>query len=283
MLKINRALLSVSDKSDLIVLAKKLVENNVNILSTGGTHKALSNENISVTEVSDVTKFPEIMNGRVKTLHPKIHGGILGRRGTDEKVMDQYDIHPIDLLVVNLYPFKETIRNKDVEINKAIENIDIGGPAMIRAAAKNHENIIVIVDPDDYSEFIKKYENHELTLEYRQYLATKAFGHTASYDVAIYQYFNSTILKNNISDQFFYTGNLITQLRYGENPHQNAAFYSDDVNFDQNTATVTYDQNKIDSKALAEAINAATDYDVSDKKAEEKKSGSFLGRFFGSS
>ena len=114
-----------------------------------------------MTEVSDVTKFPEIMNGRVKTLHPKIHGGILGRRGTDEKVMDQYDIHPIDLLVVNLYPFKETIRNKDVEINEAIENIDIGGPAMIRAAAKNHENIIVLVDPDDYSEFIKKYENHD--------------------------------------------------------------------------------------------------------------------------
>jgi phosphoribosylaminoimidazolecarboxamide formyltransferase/IMP cyclohydrolase len=187
-----------------------------------------------VTEVSDVTNFPEIMNGRVKTLHPKIHGGILGRKGTDDKVMDQHDIHPIDLLVVNLYPFKETIRNKDVEINEAIENIDIGGPAMIRAAAKNHENIIVLVDPDDYSEFIKKYENHELTLEYRQYLAAKAFGHTASYDAAIYQYFNSTILKNNISDQFFYTGNLITKLRYGENPHQNAAFYSDDMNFDQN-------------------------------------------------
>tara|TARA_B100001059_G_scaffold142339_1_gene142262 strand:- start:3833 stop:5386 length:1554 start_codon:yes stop_codon:yes gene_type:complete len=234
MLKINRALISVSDKSDLIVLAKKLAKNNVNILSTGGTHKALSKENISVTEVTDVTEFPEIMNGRVKTLHPKIHGGILGRKGIDDKVMDQHGIHPIDLLIVNLYPFKKTIRNNDVEINEAIENIDIGGPAMIRAAAKNHENIIVIVDPDDYSEFIKKYENHEITLEYRQYLATKAFGHTASYDAAIYQYFNSSILKNNISDQFFYTGNLITKLRYGENPHQSAAFYSDDINFDQN-------------------------------------------------
>ena len=118
MLKINRALLSVSDKSDLIVLAKKLVENNVNILSTGGTHKALSNENISVTEVSDVTKFPEIMNGRVKTLHPKIHGGILGRRGTDEKVMDQYDIHPIDLLVVNLILSKKQLEIKMLKLIK---------------------------------------------------------------------------------------------------------------------------------------------------------------------
>mgnify|MGYP003310055141 FL=1 len=227
--KINRALISVSDKDKLIPFAKELDQNKVEIISTGGTYNYLSTNKISAIEISNITNFPEIMDGRVKTLHPKIHGGILGREKIDDEIMDQHDIEKINLLAVNLYPFKETIKKPHISINEAIENIDIGGPAMIRAAAKNHENVVVLVDPNDYEDFIKKYEHNEITIEYRQYLAAKAFGHTASYDAAINQYFNKEILKITYPDQLIYSGNIQSKLRYGENPHQTAAFYKDDM------------------------------------------------------
>jgi len=227
--KINRALISVSDKDKLIPFAKELDQNKVEIISTGGTYNYLSTNKISAIEISNITNFPEIMDGRVKTLHPKIHGGILGREKIDDEIMDQHDIEKINLLAVNLYPFKETIKKPDISINEAIENIDIGGPAMIRAAAKNHENVVVLVDPNDYEDFIEKYEHNEITTEYRQYLAAKAFGHTASYDAAINQYFNKEILKITYPDQLIYSGNIQSKLRYGENPHQTAAFYKDDM------------------------------------------------------
>ena len=227
--KINRALISVSDKDKLIPFAKELDQNKVEIISTGGTYNYLSTNKISAIEISNITNFPEIMDGRVKTLHPKIHGGILGRKKIDDEIMDQHDIEKINLLAVNLYPFKETIKKHDISINEAIENIDIGGPAMIRAAAKNHENVVVLVDPSDYEDFIEKYEHNEITIEYRQYLAAKAFGHTASYDAAINQYFNKEILKITYPDQLIYSGNIQSKLRYGENPHQTAAFYKDDM------------------------------------------------------
>ena len=227
--KINRALISVSDKDKLIPFAKELDQNKVEIISTGGTYNYLSINKISAIEISNITNFPEIMDGRVKTLHPKIHGGILGREKIDDEIMDQHDIEKINLLAVNLYPFKETIKKPDISINEAIENIDIGGPAMIRAAAKNHENVVVLVDPNDYEDFIEKYEHNEITIEYRQYLAAKAFGHTASYDAAINQYFNKEILKITYPDQLIYSGNIQSKLRYGENPHQTAVFYKDDM------------------------------------------------------
>ena len=227
--KINRALISVSDKDKLIPFAKELDQNKVEIISTGGTYNYLSTNKISAIEISNITNFPEIMDGRVKTLHPKIHGGILGRKKIDDEIMDQHDIEKINLLAVNLYPFKETIKKHDISINEAIENIDIGGPAMIRAAAKNHENVVVLVDPSDYEDFIEKYEHNQITIEYRQYLAAKAFGHTASYDAAINQYFNKEILKITYPDQLIYSGNIQSKLRYGENPHQTAAFYKDDM------------------------------------------------------
>ncbi|MAR82529.1 MAG: bifunctional phosphoribosylaminoimidazolecarboxamide formyltransferase/inosine monophosphate cyclohydrolase [Gammaproteobacteria bacterium] len=225
----NRALISVSDKDKLIPFAKELDQNKVEIISTGGTYNYLSTNKISAIEISNITNFPEIMDGRVKTLHPKIHGGILGRKKIDDEIMDQHDIEKINLLAVNLYPFKETIKKHDISINEAIENIDIGGPAMIRAAAKNHENVVVLVDPSDYEDFIEKYEHNQITIEYRQYLAAKAFGHTASYDAAINQYFNKEILKITYPDQLIYSGNIQSKLRYGENPHQTAAFYKDDM------------------------------------------------------
>ena len=227
--KINRALISVSDKDKLIPFAKELDQNKVEIISTGGTYNYLCTNKISAIEISNITNFPEIMDGRVKTLHPKIHGGILGRKKIDDEIMDQHDIEKINLLAVNLYPFKETIKKPDISINEAIENIDIGGPAMIRAAAKNHENVVVLVDPSDYEDFIEKYEHNQITIEYRQYLAAKAFGHTASYDAAINQYFNKEILKISYPDQLIYSGNIQSKLRYGENPHQTAAFYKDDM------------------------------------------------------
>ena len=235
MLKITRALISVSDKNGLIPLAKILDLANIKILSTGGTYNFLKDKNISATEVSEITGFPEIMNGRVKTLHPKIHGGLLGRRGTDEAAMNAHHIEPIDLLIVNLYPFKQTINKSNVTISDAIENIDIGGPAMIRAAAKNHESVCVLVDPKDYDEFLENFKHKKITKEYRQMLAAKAFSHTASYDSAITQYLEKSFSKENFTSQFLYSGKLIKQLRYGENPHQNAAFYKDDIASTKNT------------------------------------------------
>lgn len=227
MLKVRRALLSVSDKRGLVPFAKGLSELGVEILSTGGTCRALHEAGVDVLEVSDKTGFPEIMDGRVKTLHPTIHGGLLGRRGTDEAVMEEHGIEPIDLLAVNLYPFEQTIARDDATIDDAIENIDIGGPAMIRAASKNHEGVAVVVDPDDYDPVLESLKTDTLSLEARRKLAAKAYAHTASYDTAITKYLSNSLGEDPLGDTMLYSGTLIDRMRYGENPHQDAAFYID--------------------------------------------------------
>jgi phosphoribosylaminoimidazolecarboxamide formyltransferase/IMP cyclohydrolase len=227
MLTVRRALLSVSDKHGLISFATGLAELGVEILSTGGTCRALREAGLEVIEVSDKTGFPEIMDGRVKTLHPTIHGGLLGRRGTDDAVMDEHGIEPIDLLAVNLYPFEQTIAREDATIDDAIENIDIGGPAMIRAASKNHESVAVVIDPSDYDAVLEALNDKVLSSDMRRRLAAKAYAHTASYDTAITKYLSSSLGDDPLGERFLYTGKLVDRMRYGENPHQNAAFYID--------------------------------------------------------
>ena len=227
MLKVRRALVSVSDKRGLIPFVSGLVEMGAEILSTGGTCRALREAGIDVIEVADKTGFPEIMDGRVKTLHPVIHGGLLGRRGTDEAIMDEHGIEPIDLLAVNLYPFEETIAKQDATIDDAIENIDIGGPAMIRAASKNHDGVAVVVDPDDYELVLEALKRDALSLESRRRLAAKAYAHTASYDTAITEYLSTALNDDAFGARFLYAGRLVDKMRYGENPHQDAAFYID--------------------------------------------------------
>ena len=227
MLKVRRALVSVSDKRGLIPFVSGLADLGVEILSTGGTCRQLREAGLTVIEVSEKTGFPEIMDGRVKTLHPTIHGGLLGRRGTDETVMDEHGIEPIDLLAVNLYPFEETIARADATIDDAIENIDIGGPAMIRAASKNHDGVAVVVDPDDYQTVLESLQRDELSLEARRRLAAKAYAHTASYDTAITKYLSSSLDDDPLGERFLYAGRLVDKMRYGENPHQDAAFYID--------------------------------------------------------
>src|SRR6201996_5048571 len=194
LLPVRRALLSVSDKTGLVELARALSERNIEILSTGGTAKLLAANDLPVREVSSYTGFPEIMAGRVKTLHPKIHGGLLARRGVDEAVMTSHGIEPIDLLVVNLYTFAETIARPDCSYADAVENIDIGGPAMLRAAAKNHAAVTVAVDPADYQTVLRELESHEghTTLATRSRLAAKAFAHTARYDTMVASYLGAT-------------------------------------------------------------------------------------------
>ncbi|MGI9222521.1 MAG: bifunctional phosphoribosylaminoimidazolecarboxamide formyltransferase/IMP cyclohydrolase [Woeseiaceae bacterium] len=227
MLTVRRALLSVSDKHGLIPFASGLAELGVEILSTGGTCRTLREAGIDVIEVSDKTGFPEIMDGRVKTLHPKIHGGLLGRRGTDDSVMEEHGIEPIDLLAVNLYPFEQTIARDDATIDDAIENIDIGGPAMIRAASKNHENVAVVVDPGDYDGVLEALNDKVLSPEMSRRLAAKAYAHTATYDTAITKYLSASLGDDALGDRFLYSGKLVDRMRYGENPHQDAAFYVD--------------------------------------------------------
>jgi len=227
MFNVRRALVSVSDKRGLIPFVTGLTELGVEVLSTGGTCKQLRDAGLEVIEVSEKTGFPEIMDGRVKTLHPVIHGGLLGRRGTDESVMQEHGIEPIDLLVVNLYPFEQTIAREDATIDEAIENIDIGGPAMIRAAAKNHDGVAVIVEPADYESVLDDLRNNALTLESRRRLAAKAYAHTASYDTAITKYLSNSLGDDALGQRYLYSGNLSERMRYGENPHQNAAFYVD--------------------------------------------------------
>ena len=222
-----RALVSVSDKRDLIPFATGLAELGVEILSTGGTARELRKAGIDVVEVSERTGFPEIMDGRVKTLHPNIHGGLLGRRGTDEAVMETHGIDAIDLLCVNLYPFEQTIANPDATIDAAIENIDIGGPAMIRAAAKNHDGVAVVVDPADYADVLAALQAATLSLEARRRLAAKAFAHTAAYDTAIAGYLSNSLGDDPLGERHLYAGRRVETLRYGENPHQDAAFYVD--------------------------------------------------------
>jgi phosphoribosylaminoimidazolecarboxamide formyltransferase/IMP cyclohydrolase len=233
MFKVRRALVSVSDKRNLIPFARGLQHLGVEILSTGGTCRQLLEAGVDAVEVSSKTGFPEIMDGRVKTLHPIIHGGLLGRRGTDDDVMTEHGIEPIDLLAVNLYPFEETISRADTTLADAIENIDIGGPAMIRAASKNHDGVAVVVDPDDYDALLAVLESGQMTAEFRRGLAAKAYAHTASYDVAIYRYLSAmnedSRLKPLLRERILYAGDRIEKLRYGENPHQEAAFYRDQV------------------------------------------------------
>jgi phosphoribosylaminoimidazolecarboxamide formyltransferase/IMP cyclohydrolase len=228
---VRRALLSVSDKTGIVEFARELKERGVELISTGGTAKLLVRHGISVKEVAEHTGFPEIMGGRVKTLHPKIHGGLLGRRGIDEEIMREHDIEAIDLLAVNLYPFAATVARPDCTYEEAVENIDIGGPAMVRAAAKNHESVTVVVDPADYRALLDELAaNQNATASgMRQQLAAKAFAHTAQYDAMVSAYFTGAIGAESAT--FPNDLNLSLRkrldLRYGENPHQQAAFYAD--------------------------------------------------------
>jgi phosphoribosylaminoimidazolecarboxamide formyltransferase/IMP cyclohydrolase len=224
--KITRALISVSDKSGIVEFCQELSQLGIEILSTGGTAKTLAEHHIPVTEVSDYTGFPEMMDGRVKTLHPKVHGGILGRRGIDDEIMAKNGISPIDMVVVNLYPFEQTVANPNCDLETAIENIDIGGPTMIRAAAKNHADVAIIVHPADYAATIAELKSAAncLSDQTRFTLALKSFEHTARYDTAIATYLgniNGIQFPDTLNLQFYHN----QSMRYGENPHQNAAFY----------------------------------------------------------
>lgn len=223
---IKRALISVSDKSSILEFATKLAQLNIEILSTGGTAKLLQENNISVTEVAKYTNYPEIMDGRVKTLNPKIHGGILARRGIDEAVMQEHNIKEIDLVVVNLYPFTEVIAKPATSFATAIENIDIGGPAMLRSSAKNHDFVSVVVDIQDYAKVIDEITTYGNTLPAtRKALALKAFRHTSAYDNAISCYLSNE--KDNFVDIMNLKLHKLQDMRYGENPHQKASFYKD--------------------------------------------------------
>src|SRR6201991_4390972 len=225
--RVTRALLSVSDKSGLIEFARALAGHGVDLVSTGGTAKAIAAAGLKVTDVSDLTGFPEMMDGRVKTLHPKVHGGLLAIRGNAEhaQAMKDHGIAPIDLLVVNLYPFEATV-DKGAGFEECIENIDIGGPAMIRAAAKNHDDVAVVVAAADYRAVLDELAAHKgaTTLALRRRLAAKAYARTAAYDAAISNWFAKQL--NDPAPTFrAIGGRLIEALRYGENPHQTAAFY----------------------------------------------------------
>jgi phosphoribosylaminoimidazolecarboxamide formyltransferase/IMP cyclohydrolase len=228
---LRRALLSVSDKAGIVELARALNARGVEILSTGGTARLLAQSGVPVKEVSAHTGFPEIMDGRVKTLHPKIHGGLLGRRTLDDAVMQAHGIEPIDLLVVNLYPFAKTIARADCTYEEAVENIDVGGPAMLRAAAKNHADVTAIVDPADYPALLDELQAHNgaTSTLFRAQLAAKAFAHAASYDTMVAGYLMQKWPQADQSWPLTLTAvfNKKFDLRYGENPHQRAAFYSD--------------------------------------------------------
>ncbi|MGE3869729.1 MAG: bifunctional phosphoribosylaminoimidazolecarboxamide formyltransferase/IMP cyclohydrolase, partial [Pseudorhodoplanes sp.] len=224
---IARALLSVSDKTGLIDFARALAGHGVELVSTGGTARAIAEAGLPVRDVSELTGFPEMMDGRVKTLHPKVHGGLLAIRGNAQHAgaMQAHGIAPIDLLVVNLYPFEATVA-KGAGYDDCIENIDIGGPAMIRAAAKNHADVAVVVEAADYARVLDEMKQHggATTLELRKQLAAKAYARTAAYDAAISNWFADT-LHDAAPDFRAIGGRLAEALRYGENPHQSAAFY----------------------------------------------------------
>lgn len=227
---VKRALISVSDKTGIVDFARALTAQGVEILSTGGTFRLLADNGVAVVEVSDYTGFPEMMDGRVKTLHPKIHGGILGRRGTDDEVMNTYGIKPIDMVVVNLYPFKQTVANPDCDLDTAIENIDIGGPTMVRSAAKNHKDVAIVVNASDYNRVLNEMQANAgaLSDETRYGLMVKSFEHTAQYDGMIANHFGVRDTDNKQRDfPNTYNAQFIKaqDMRYGENPHQKAAFY----------------------------------------------------------
>jgi len=245
---VRRALISVSNKDGIVDLARQLERLGIELLSTGGTAGLIAEAGIAVTEISDYTGFPEMMAGRVKTLHPKVHGGILGRRGVDDAVMQQHGIAPIDLVVINLYPFQQTIANPDCSLEDAIENIDIGGPAMVRAAAKNHASVTVVVDPADYAQLLREIEaGGEVAEPTRFSFAIKAFEHTAQYDGAIANYFGRKV-QSPEEAEFPRTLNLqyrhAQAMRYGENPHQAAAFYTADGNREPSVANAVQLQGK---------------------------------------
>ncbi len=231
---VRRALLSVSDKAGIVEFAQALSARGVELLSTGGTARLLADKGLPVTEVSDYTGFPEMMDGRVKTLHPKVHGGILGRRGQDDGIMQQHGIAPIDMVVVNLYPFAQTVAREGCSLEDAVENIDIGGPTMVRSAAKNHKDVAIVVKSNDYDAIINEMDANEgsLTLATRFDLAIKAFEHTAAYDSMIANYFGSMVPayhgeSKEAAGRFPRTLNLNfikkQDMRYGENSHQQAA------------------------------------------------------------
>ncbi|RKS84781.1 IMP cyclohydrolase /phosphoribosylaminoimidazolecarboxamide formyltransferase [Orbus hercynius] len=263
---IRRALLSVSDKSGIVEFAKALSNRHVELLSTGGTAKLLQQNHIPVIEVSDYTGFPEMMDGRVKTLHPKVHGGILGRRDIDDHVMATHKIAPIDMVVVNLYPFAQTVAKPGCTLEDAVENIDIGGPTMVRSAAKNHKDVAIVVDHNDYQTIIASMDDNQnsLTLAYRFNLAIKAFEHTAKYDGMIANYFGQLVPPylgetDQPSGPFPRTLNLQyikkQGMRYGENSHQNAAFYIEAQPAEASVATAQ----QLQGKALSYNNIADTD------------------------
>lgn len=262
---VRRALISVSDKTGILEFAQELVKMNIAILSTGGTYKVLTDAGLNITEVSEYTGFPEMMDGRVKTLHPKIHGGLLGRRGQDDAIMQEHGIDAIDMVVVNLYPFEATVANKDCSLEDAIENIDIGGPTMLRSAAKNHKDVAVITDPKDYTRIIEelKLHNGQLNNATRFDLAIKTFEQTARYDGAIANYFG-TMFANDEAVAYPRTFNsqfdLKQSLRYGENPHQTAAFYTERQPSEKNPTEASISTAKqLQGKALSFNNIADTD------------------------
>ncbi len=225
-----RALLSTYDKTGVVEFAKRLSELGYDIISTGGTYKALCDASVKVINISDVTGFPECLDGRLKTLHPNIHGGILAMRDNAEHIaqLGQLGIGTIDLVVVNLYPFKETISRDGVTLEEAIENIDIGGPTMLRAAAKNYGDVTVITDPRDYERVLGELDNGGVTRETRFYLASKVFMHTAHYDSMIAEYLRKQVGGDDrFTDYLTLTYEKVQPMRYGENPHQSAAFYKE--------------------------------------------------------
>lgn len=248
LVKIKRALISVSDKSGIVEFAGALRELGVELLSTGGTYRLLQENGLEVTEVADYTGFPEMMDGRVKTLHPKVHGGILARRGQDDEVMAEHGIAAIDMVVVNLYPFEATVAKPDCSLEDAVENIDIGGPTMVRAAAKNHRFVNIVVKASDYQAIVEemKAQDGATSLATRFDLAIKAYEHTAAYDGAIANHFGKLVPGG--SDNFARTFNTqfhkVQEMRYGENPHQQAAFYVEANPAEVGIATATQIQGK---------------------------------------
>lgn len=263
---IKRALLSVSDKTGIVDFARSLAQKSVDILSTGGTAKLLAENGIKVTEVSEYTGHPEIMDGRVKTLHPKVHGGILARRGMDEAVMVENGISAIDIVVVNLYPFANAVADENCSLENAIENIDIGGPTMVRAAAKNHKDVTIVVNASDYSRVLAEMDsnNDSLTYQTRFDLAIAAYEHTAAYDGMIANYFGKMLPaykseKNTEASKFPRTFNSqfikTEDLRYGENSHQKAAFYVEANPEEASVSTAT----QLQGKALSYNNIADTD------------------------
>ena len=273
-LPVRRALISVSDKTGIVDFARELSAQGVEILSTGGTYKLLCEQGIKAVEVADYTGFPEMMDGRVKTLHPKIHGGILGRRDLDGEVMAEHGIQPIDMVVVNLYPFAATVAKPGCTLPDAIENIDIGGPTMVRSAAKNHKDVAIVVNAGDYSSILDALKSGGLTYAQRFDLALKAFQHTAAYDGMIANYLGTieqtrdtlstedrAAFPRTFNSQFI----KVQDMRYGENPHQAAAFYKEAAPAEASIATATQLQGKelsynnvADTDAALECVKSFT-------------------------